>query len=701
MLANLTGAIIRDCLVDSSLLRSDEYELCHEDKCNDFNFPRDRLLCQQCEDCDHIQKEPKPCRYYSHFHMACVTFKDHATDKITRGCQWTHDVYCRDPDSNCVYCLYDDCNRDPRKRKISIWCYFCDLVDGDCYAIQDHTEIREHVYSVPMGEMYYCWTIFAGVNNGPVFRFHQFDEEFSSYYNRFCGKLKLPSPQCARCFGSFCNKHFRTGKCFECIEDDPDCGAKGTRLIAVSCEKNYLENYGCYGLMMGERSDAAIRRGCTTDLDYLHEKSCVESESCFFCRGDYCNHRAYLCYFCNDIVGGYRNTMISSPSGHEDDLIVPSCVNVSQEHWPTAYCGTGDSCFLLIQPTMYGVRHERGCMSGNLYLHPSLELVNPALFQLCNTHLCNDWEAINDTHWCYDMDMKAIQCPEKSNYCFTSYYLQAQGHAEFGRGCYNPQAKFQGMQRNCDRHIETCRICAGSLCNDGEIKLNMTMKCVVCNNRKSCMYYDVNRQLTKCVGEKYFFESETCFYGLDLVSKNITRGCTMLQFPGRKTPPANLFYCARNGCNFQSVNDYQCYQCDSNAPNSAPGYCFVVIGENKEVLLRPSACEGETIFQEREKGCYTYYTPTGVLKRGCIRHLTAQTIDFCSKNQTFCKLCFEEECNVQNTNGAWIKEDQGSDRFVSYIIIFFSIYMIRWALGLVNQFHFIYVGGNENGSESE
>lgn len=641
---NETGEIVRDCMVDSSLLIPGEYETCTGDKCNFFNFPRDRLLCQQCENCDQIQREPELCRIYFKYHMACISYIAKDTNQIKRGCQSDpDDTFCDDGNTHCVYCMYDDCNRDPRERRVAQSCYFCNTSDPDCYAVQDHTEKKKFYMSIRMGEVYYCWTIFAGPNNGLVLRFHEFHPEFEPHFRQFCGQKRLPSPQCPRCFGNLCNNHFRNGRCYECLEEDRECDAAGLLLTPVQCERNYLENFGCYGLLQGEQVGASIRRGCITDLDYLHQKSCSESQSCFFCRGDFCNQRSNLCYSCSGPMDTSRGSLTRN-----DNVTIPSCLNTTKEQWGVELCGAGDSCYLHIAMDNAETLIQRGCMSGSGFT--SQELFDPGAFQLCHSHLCNDWPVLSDSFSCYDLQGAVLPCANKTNHCYTVYYLTARGSALFQKGCYNPLQKFNVDQMLCDKHIETCKICAGELCNGEAIIVNMTRRCMVCNDRKSCMYYDGGRGVVNCTGTRLFFESESCFYGLDSVSRNITRGCTMLAFPGRKTPTKDLLYCPTDGCNAGSVNDFQCYQCDSNSPSTAPGYCFVVTGARKEVVLKPSACVGSSIFQMNERGCYTYYTPTKIFKRGCIRHLNAETIAYCEKNQTHCRLCYQEECNNMNIN---------------------------------------------------
>lgn len=556
------------------------------------------------------------------------------------------DTFCDSGSTKCVYCMYNDCNRDPPMRLLSLKCYHCDEKDSDCYAVQDHTAQVMYKESVKMGETIYCWTIFAGVNNGVVFRFAGSDTNLNMFLYWYCGGM--PSPQCVRCFGSLCNTHYRNGVCYECLEDNPDCDNDGSLLTPIRCEKSHLENYGCYGVVTSDNGKQKLRRGCITDLDYLHQKSCLESKDCFFCRGEYCNKRAYNCYNCSQTIG--KPTPEFRDDHHE--VAEVDCLKVTEADCPKEYCGIGDSCFLHMSTNAEDgtMLVERGCMSGNLLVHPMRELTSPGTFQLCSTSLCNNWEAIRDSHSCYNLQGEAITCETKTNYCFTVHFVSTIGEQLFDKGCYDPSKKYNINQHTCDVHMDTCKICAGDLCNDETFKVNMTLQCLHCNDRRSCLYYDPDRSLQKCVGEKYFWQAETCFYGLDPVSRNITRGCTMVEYPGRNTPPSNLMYCPKDGCNFYSVNEYQCYQCDSNSPTAPAGYCFVVRGSKEEVILTPSACVGSSIFQEEERGCYTYYTPTRILKRGCIRHLTAETIAFCETNQTHCKLCFEEECNNKNIN---------------------------------------------------
>lgn len=665
-LGNHTGEIVRDCMVDSSLLLPGEYETCEGDKCNAFNFPRDRLLCQQCDNCDQIQREPELCRLYFHYHSACVSRIDEDSNQIKRGCQMDHeDTFCDDGNTLCVYCMYDDCNRDPRERSITLQCYFCDSSEADCYAVQDHTKVSKKTKAIRMGEVFYCWTMFAGPNNGIVFRYNELDNGFQKHFMQFCGgDSRDPTPQCPRCFGNGCNKHHKTGRCYECLEDDPECDSRGQSLTPLQCDKNYLDNFGCYGLLMSEEIGSVLRRGCITDLDYLHQKSCIESQSCFFCRSDYCNHQANVCYFCKESPGPPPDEF------QHDSVVIPSCVNTTKDKWDVEYCGSGDSCYLHMSGEGPNMVVERGCMSGNLLVHPMKELLNPGTFQLCSTPLCNDWGSLIPTHHCYNLADEKVDCSNTTNNCFTAFYVDASGKRQFSKGCYYPLYKFNMKQMICDKHIDSCEICEGDLCNDQKVFVPMVRKCLVCNDRRLCMFYDGTRKLTDCVGTKYFYDVESCFYGLDPKSNNVTRGCTMLVYPGRHTPPSSMLYCPKNGCNFGSVNDYQCYQCDSNSRSAAPGYCFVVEGARKEVILKPSACAGTSYFQDGEKGCYTYYTPTSILKRGCIRHLTAETIAFCERNQTHCRLCYEEGCNGQNINGVPRDRDRV---FVVLLIFLYSI----------------------------
>lgn len=651
-------------MVNHALLLPGEFESCIGAKCNFFNFPQDRLLCQQCENCDMIQREPQLCPVYFKYHMACTSYIMKDSNQIKRGCQSDpFDNTCEEGKEKCVYCVTDDCNRDPRTRSLHLRCYQCDEKDGECYAVQEHTRTESYKIPVNMGSAHYCWTIFAGANNGVVFRYHQFHNDFASQFANFCGPKKLiPSPQCKRCFGNNCNNHNDHGHCYECLEDNPDCDHLGLRLTPVYCEKNYLDNFGCYGLILSTSSNASLRRGCITDLDYLHRKSCLESQTCFFCRANNCNLRANLCYNCSETI------MAGSQKSDEGCLQTKN-----KQFWSTAYCGNGDHCFLHLWTTQEGnMMVERGCIGGNLLVNPWQELSDPGGFEICNTHLCNDGEALTNKHDCLDINNKVVHCLSKSNQCYTAYYLDAKGTPLFERGCYDSSNKFSATQKNCDTHISTCTICSGYKCNSNPVEVNMTLECIVCNDRRDCMYYDERRHAVKCVGKRYFFEHESCFYGLDLKSNNITRGCTMLAYPRGVVRPTNFFYCPTNGCNEDSVNDFHCYQCDSNSPNAAPGYCFVVVGEENEIMQRPSPCLGEPIFQVHEMGCYTYYTPTRILKRGCIRHLNVETISFCEKNQTRCKLCYQEGCNNVNIKNGLARLG-GVNRVIILLILLISI----------------------------
>lgn len=651
---NLTGEIERDCMVSSRQLIPGEYETCSRNRCNDFNFPRDRLQCQKCHHCtDDVRKDPSHCRLYFKYHSACISYIDRESNEITRGCQtdWS-DSHCDKGSERCVYCMYNNCNKDPRERKIQLKCYSCEREDPDCYVVQDYTRIVSFAVRMAMGKAFYCWTVFAGVNKGVVFRFHEFTRTFNQYFSMFCGRKA--GPQCVRCMGNLCNMHFEYGQCYECLEGNPGCNHEGNKLTPVSCENNYVDNFGCYGLLMeNERIDIApLRRGCISDLDFLLQKSCAESQSCFFCRSQYCNMRVMSCFKCQEIINSTEFDFKDEP----DNVTTVSCLRKKpEERWEIEICGSGDSCYLRIESQDENHTFvERGCMGGN-QLNAVEELFNPATYQLCEDETgdwnCNEWEALNNTHSCYNINDTTIKCQNATNRCFMAYYLTAKGGPQYAKGCYNPLNKFQGDQVVCDQHIRTCEICSGSLCNFKAPRVKMNIRCQICNDRQACMFYNPTRKSVKCKGYRNYFESETCFYGLDSVSKNITRGCTMLAYPGRKTPPVDLLYCPSSGCNSPSVNDYYCYQCDSNSPYAAPGFCFKVTGEQGEVILRTARCLGGPSFLDSEKGCYTYYTPTKVLKRGCIRHLTRETIYYCEMNQTYCKLCYTEGCNDVNANG--------------------------------------------------
>lgn len=618
-------------------------EGCSTPLCNDFIYPRDRLRCYQCDDCNSLTIEPQYCRLYFAFHAACVVYLNPTTNAVHRGCQTdVEDSYCDEGNTHCVYCMYNNCNRDLSHRESSFACYTCLEEDLPCTSVDKHTKIVPYAYIVELGRGVYCWTIHAGVNSTVVYRMHDMEPRLEYYLGKFCGGDV--NYQCERCMGNLCNVNEGYGVCYECREDQTGCNMFGSDLVPVACAAHYANHYGCYSFAVDRPVNltSGIRRGCINDLDFLHRQSCSSTPYCFYCESDFCNQGTNICWSCDEVIG--LNETSTTCLGND--------TNTAERPWATALCGTGDSCFLRVRSFELQTVVSRGCLTQRLLNEEFLR--DPGSFEICQFSFCNDWGGLGLVHMCFGANDTILECGSRSGYCYVVTYMTARGEQEFEKGCYDPNKKFNLYQLLCDNHIQSCRICGGDLCNDDPLEAPMRKFCHICNDRKNCAFYDNARQPAPCQGLKQFHDEETCFYGFNPATGNVTRGCTLEVYPGRKTPPDYFYYCNVDGCNWPAVNIFQCYQCDSNQYDSPDGYCNKILGQRNRELIKSRACEGGEYFTYSDRGCYTYMTPLGVVKRGCIRHLPAEVLHYCHKNQTHCRLCFYEKCNSLDAKAGFL-----------------------------------------------
>ncbi|XP_055308419.1 uncharacterized protein LOC129572481 [Sitodiplosis mosellana] len=412
--------------------------------------------------------------------------------------------------------------------------------------------------------------------------------------------------------------------CFKCdTKDDSNCANGVNDSMRQMCPFAD-EDLGCFHMI----NDSNVIRGCVVELDESEKQKCLANDdSCKSCfETDGCNRQQS---FSECFVTDQPISNLSPPNVFET------------KSWPKICAKYNDTCFTQVLENDTVIR---GCLdeyaAKNDLPARSLSKIegNNRRYQVCSTPLCNGKQltasfcyacnSIDKPRCATEPSMFKKKCPLEINpsgcyHFINGSYITQSSYVE--RGCV---AGLIGNQRkNCESNSETCKTCAGNVCN----KKSRFQKCrfsvdAFGGRIKTCQKYD-----------------DVCY--LYVYNNTVRRGCLneLIDEPvvghdiisDCKNNPDVCEICSGFFCNTRDILRNHCISCTS-LTNITCSYHPTV---DMKVFCP---------YTLNRLGCYDWKSIKWgniFVERGCVTNLAPEMKRECQSSSDTCKICQGIACN--------------------------------------------------------
>lgn len=423
-----------------------------------------------------------------------------------------------------------------------------------------------------------------------------------------------------------CNNKLVDGEfCLSCDSiNDSNCRYKANYTMRIQCPLA-LKTLGCYLY----EDDDSVKRGCLSSISQFERNVCRNEDShCKICFGSDCNAKESFtkCRICSS-----KNTV--------------NCIR-SAGSVPTKICKDYmDECFVHVVNNVV----TRGCLNEQI-LHPinyRKDCENQDICEKCSNHnYCNN--KIIDGEFCFEcnssIDQNCLknvsivmrkQCPlaVKKQGCFR---FEDEGGQLVKRGCLSNVTYYEISF--CRQEGLNCKTCFGNDCNS---KVAF-QSCRTCDSRNDVTCIDDPNESRSQLCKDY---KDECFTHVDndVVIRGCLKGLNKTHVINNETLPEIDFIkdckssdlcqkCSNKAnCNNAILNREFCLTCDSSTDRNCRFNVSYDLRTQCPLAVKPI-------------GCYRF-EEKGIVKRGCIKHISRQEIEICRQEGEKCKTCIGNDCN--------------------------------------------------------
>lgn len=585
-------------------------------------------------------------------------FADNEDKVIARGCLSTlepqYQSKCKNNDTNCFKCGYDNCNKDDSKKKLQ-FCIVCNSQD-DPECLQDNTKLEQRCLTNR------CYSRLNGqdVERGCLENIQTCTRPTcSSCHGKNCNNRKFPnnrisckSCQFDACKGEvsdkICNRYVDNEACISFYGDKNnvilrDCYADiaevarsvcddPTNLECTKCTSGTLCNvdtkrrgnkcYKCEGIeclkttvgdtidclsecYVGLNSKGETVRGCAENFE--NSKKCdVSDPTCSLCDEDFCNNKIFptknrlQCQKCQGV----------------------DCATLNVD---TDYCevlNEDEKCVTVFNSKNEVI--ERGCLLALNFTDPTICTQNKCL--TCSYDECNVATSSNEKFQC-------VSCTsEEDDNCVINPNSTMVIGCKID-SCYSVLLDGKTIERGCSDELDdctaayNCQSCKGERCNSQNFPTDRH-SCYYCSG-DHCALGHLSSRL--CVNYNANDKSCLTLYGEE--KEVIYRGCYI-----------DAVSETRDLCD--DLDDLTCTKCSGKLCNK----------DTKRRGTRCVKCDGLECFEASDRsnsvdclsgGCFVGLNENGEVKRDCASTIsTSSTCVNDDKMNGTCLVCDDDYCNA-------------------------------------------------------
>lgn len=445
------------------------------------------------------------------------------------------------------------------------------------------------------------------------------------------------SGKCKSCLSSNCNDKKAFQSCVICNSTiDANCTSSVESIKASTC-KEYEDN--CFTHISNED---IVSRGCTKDVENIHDTCRSDFDKCSICPSDSCNNK--------NIVKNETCAVCDSN---------PKCFTAEVEAQICPPTVRSSGCYRFENETVHHVK--RGCVA-QLPVEDRLNCRSQnETCKTCQGNGCNMKQSFTKCHVCDSRNdpkcatdflekVEVKTCKLYNDECFTSI---TDGNV-VQRGCLNEMTN--NFIQECEKDYLNCRTCVNNYtaCNTHK---PVEEQCIDCDSRidEYCKNYPDLIDPTKC-GKGLTLTPQGCF--LNTTNGGIKRGCVIdiTDVKQKKKCLSNskkCKVCAGDSCNKKEAFQ-TCYQCDSATDKN----CV------------PAKQSAFVTCQNYTEKCMILLNSTGTIRRDCesfIDHfegITQQHV--CEDDRCNGEIFPQDRLTCAQCNGETVCQNSTTNNFPRY-----------------------------------
>ncbi|XP_055607108.1 G surface protein, allelic form 156-like [Uranotaenia lowii] len=579
------GVTERGCVVSNSELDAANYadysETCTGEGCNTGIVPITRQKCVKCvgSSCDTVTTIDSNS-YCDYPDDGCVVLR--RTDGIYyKNCQMAMSTsdqqLCSSQSASCAFCIGQECNTKDLSTlkaagermchscmgtnclRASVTLETCANSDDDCYVV------FEEYNAVQRGCV-------SSITDEVIKNACQDDTDDS----------------CIVCSTDECNLiSSKNHQCFYCSSVLNTNCITGTGISSIACPApttEVTEDAQCYTRVLGMVTERGCLGSPTDDLLCKPGENC---ETCKITNGAACNSGLYPAARIKCVIGSTANAYCGNPTD--------SCAQISQNSVITKKCKAG----MTADEVSYCAANSNKCSfcSGD---NCNQQDIN---FNYIECLTCNS----ADSTQCLASPLSIGTIETCSSSCATVMGTNAAGAQYIRRGCQSSLSEAE--KQICTGSNSNCVTCTGNRCNTGIVPQSR-LACYTCLGGNCFSQQTISLQYCPS-----YVENDSCVVLMDSQDLLVSMGCKS----SLSTQQAAA--CNNNPASCKTCSESQCNAPSKYIPRAACVHCSSI--SDPDCQHKASSFEAEPCADPLNTKCYSRFTSSGAIERGCLADLVS------------------------------------------------------------------------------